>query len=281
MNRLNNLIERFCYQHPRFGVPNLVYYLIGGSAIVYVLDLISYSGVAVSSMLSFDRALIFQGQVWRLITFVFTTWGEGIIYFLLGMYFLWFIGTNLEREWGTAKFNCYYFLGLILTVVVGLFTGSASTSYLEMTLFLAFATLYPDARFLLFFFIPIKAKWLGYIEGGLLAISLVMSLISLDVGGALCIVVSVLNYLIFFWPELVYQVNRLRGRANHARQPNVIQFKKASRDLKKQNYTHKCTVCGRTDVDYPDLEFRYCSRCAGYHCYCLDHINNHVHITEE
>ncbi|MCC8181835.1 MAG: hypothetical protein LIO45_02480, partial [Clostridiales bacterium] len=130
-------------------------------------------------------------------------------------------------------------------------------------------------------FIPIMAMWLGYLEGGLLAISLVLSLISLDVGGALAIVVSVFNYLIFFWPELVYQVNRLRGRANHARQPNVIQFKKASRDLKKQNYTHKCTVCGRTDVDYPDLEFRYCSRCVGYHCYCIDHINNHVHITEE
>ena len=39
-----------------------------------------------------------------------------------------------------------------------------------------------------------------------------------------------------------------------------------------------CTICGKTDTSHPDLEFRYCSRCQGYHCYCQEHISNHTHI---
>ena len=280
VNKLNALIDRFCYQHPRFGIPNLIYYYIGGNIIVYLLDMVTYSGVAVSSLLSFDRTLIFQGQVWRLFTFLFTSWGQGIFFFLLAMYFAWVIGTSLEREWGTAKFNCYYLLGWLLSVISGMFTGYASSSYIDMTMFLAFATLFPDTQFLIFFIIPVKAKWLAWLDGALLAISLLRELIALNLGGAVAIVVAVLNYLIFFWPELMYQVRRLRNQGKYSRQSNVVQFKKAARDLKRQNYTHKCAVCGRTDADYPDLEFRYCSKCAGYHCYCIDHINNHEHITE-
>ena len=280
MKYLNNLIDRFCYNHPRFGIPNLVYYLIGGSCIVYLLDLLTYSRVAVSSLLAFDRTLIFQGQIWRLVTFLFTTWGQNPVSFLLAMYFLWFVGTSLEREWGTAKFTCYYGLGVLLTMLLGLVTGSASTAYIDLTLFLAFATLYPDTRFLLFFIIPVKAKWLGWIDAALLGISFLTSVFTLNLGGALMIVISIFNYLLFFWPELMYQVRRMRGEAKYSRQANVVNFKKAARDLKRRDYVHKYTVCGRTDAEFPDLEFRYCSRCAGYHCYCMDHINNHVHITE-
>lgn len=280
MKYLNNLIERFCFRHPRFGIPNLVYYLIGGSCLVYLLDLLTYTQVAVSNLLAFDRALIFQGQVWRLVTFPFTTWGQNPFFFLLAMYFLWFIGTNLEREWGSAKFTFYYGLGLVITIVLGLITGSATSEYIDLSLFLAFATLYPDTQFLLFFIIPVKAKWLGWLDGILLGISFFGCLFALDFGGALLVAASVFNYLLFFWPELMYQVKRLRGQAKYSQQPNVIHFKRAAKELKQRNYTHKCTVCGRTDAEYPDLEFRYCSRCAGYHCYCMDHINNHVHITE-
>lgn len=280
MKKLNNMIDRFCFNHPRFGVPNLALILVIGSVAVYVLDMLTYTGVAVSSLLSFDRTLILQGQIWRLVTFVFTTWGQNLFSFLLAMYFLWFVGTTLEREWGTAKFSCYYGLGLILTILSGLVTGYASTGNLETTLFLAFATLYPDTQFLLFYIIPVKAKYLGWISGALLAISFLGSVIRLDLGGALLVLVSVFNYLLFFWDELMYHTARIRGRARHSQKSNVIQFKKAAKDFQKREFTHKCAVCGRTDVDFPDLDFRYCSRCAGYHCYCMDHINNHTHITE-
>jgi membrane associated rhomboid family serine protease len=274
------MIDRFCLSHPRFGIPNLILYLIGGNILVYLLDYVSYSRVAVSALLEFDRGLVLQGQVWRLFTFVFTSWGQGLLTFLLAMYFLWFVGSSLQREWGTAKFSCYYLLGWLLSMLCGMITGYASSSYLDMTMFLAFATLFPDVQFLLFFFIPIKAKWLAWADGVLLGLGLLVGILHLDWGGVLAVVMAVLNYLIFFWPELMYQVRRLRGQAKYSRQSNVIQFKKAARDLKRQNYTHKCDVCGRTDTEYPELEFRYCSKCAGYHCYCIDHINNHEHITQ-
>ena len=280
MNKLNQMIDRFCLSHPRFGIPNLILYLIGGNILVYLLDYVSYSRVAVSALLEFDRGLVLQGQVWRLFTFVFTSWGQGLLTFLLAMYFLWFVGSSLQREWGTAKFSCYYLLGWLLSMLCGMITGYASSSYLDMTMFLAFATLFPDVQFLLFFFIPIKAKWLAWADGVLLGLGLLVSILNQDWGGVLAVVMAVLNYLIFFWPELMYQVRRLRGQAKYSRQSNVIQFKKAARDLKRQNYTHKCDVCGRTDTEYPELEFRYCSKCAGYHCYCIDHINNHEHVTQ-
>ena len=280
MNKLNQMIDRFCFNHPRFGIPNLILYLIGGNVLVYLLDYVSYSRVAVSDLLAFDRDLILHGQVWRMFTFLFTSWGQGLFFFLLAMYFLWFIGTTLEREWGAGKFTLYYLLGWALSLLSGMITGYASSSYLDMTLFLAFATLFPDVQFLLFFIIPIKAKWLAWADGALLALGLIRSLIAFQWGAAVAVVIAVLNYLIFFWPELSYQIRRLRGQAGYSRKSNVIQFKKAARDFQRQNYTHKCAVCGRTDTEYPDLEFRYCSKCAGYHCYCADHINNHQHITQ-
>ena len=280
MNKLNQMIDRFCYSHPRFGIPNLIFYLLGGNILVYLLDYVSYSRVAVSSLLEFDRTLILQGQVWRAVTFLFTSWGQGLFSFLIAMYFLWFIGTSLEREWGTGKFTLYYILGWALTLLSGLVTGYASSRYLDMTMFLAFATLFPDVQFLLFFFIPVKAKWIAWVDGAVLGLGIIQAILTFDLGGLVAVIMAVLNYLIFFWPELMYQVRRLRGQAKHSRQENVIQFKKAARDLKRRDYTHKCDICGRTDTEFPDLEFRYCSKCSGYHCYCTDHINNHEHITE-
>lgn len=280
VSKLNAWIERFCLTHPRFGIPNLIYYIVGGKVLVYLLDMISYSGVAVSELLEFDRTLILQGQVWRLFSFLFTAWGGNVILFAFSMYFLWFIGTSLEREWGTAKFTCYYGLGAVLALIVGLIGGSASTGYLGMSLFLAYATLYPDTQFLVFFVIPVKAKWLAWIDGGLMALGFLSNLVAYNWVGAGLIVAAILNYLIFFWDELMYHAKRLRGQTKHSQRSNVIRFKKAARDFKRQDYTHKCDVCGRTDTEFPDLEFRYCSKCAGYHCYCIDHINNHEHITE-
>lgn len=280
MKKLSNMIDRFCFNHPNFGIPNLPLILVIGNVAVYVLDMLTYSGFAVSEMLYFNRALILQGQVWRLVTFAFTPWGESLFFFLLGVYFLWFIGTSLEREWGTAKFTCYYGLGYLLAVAIGLVTGYTSTGDLETTLFLAFATLYPEMQFLIFFIIPVKAKYLGWFSGAMLAISFLESLIGLDLSGALLVLVSVFNYLLFFWDDLMYHTGKVRSRAKHSQKSNVVQFRKAANDFKKREFTHKCAVCGRTDTDYPDLDFRYCSRCSGYHCYCMDHINDHVHITE-
>ena len=272
---LSDKIDRFCYKHPRFGIPNLMLGIVICNVIVYMLDMVSRG--TLSPLLYFSRYYILQGQVWRLITFIFVPGTQGIFWFLLAMYFYWFIGSNLEREWGAGKFTIYYGTGVLMTIICGLFTGYASMSYVNLSLFLAFATLFPNLQFLVFFIIPVKAKWLAWLDAALLGINLISALVTLRWGSAILIVISFLNYLIFFWSDLMYYVRRQRRSTSR----QAMNFKRAAQAKKEaKGYIHKCAVCGRTDTDYPDLEFRYCSKCVGYYCYCMDHINNHVHITE-
>jgi hypothetical protein len=143
-------------------------------------------------------------------------------------------------------------------------------------MFFTFATLYPDMQVLLFFIIPIKMKWLGIVN----AVFFAYEVIILPFPVNLLPVVAVLNYLLFCGDWLFSYVRPARVK----QQKNTVNFRnevrRINREQRNKPYTRKCAVCGRTDTDYPDLEFRYCSRCAGYHCFCIDHINNHVHFTE-
>ena len=166
----------------------------------------------------------------------------------------------------------------------------ADVYYLNMSLFLGYATMYPDNHFLLFYIIPVKA-WIF----ALLDLVIVLSgLFSYPFPYNVFPLIALANYFLFFGKEvlnvipLAWRVNGRRVVRNAkkapAKQPKVIQFNagsyEASTATPKAPYTHRCTICGRTDVSHPDLEFRYCSRCNGYHCYCQDHISNHTHIEE-
>ncbi len=273
MKSFSDRIDRFCYKHPRFGVNNLMAMIVIATSIVYVMDMVSHG--TLSPMLYFNRDYILHGQIWRLLTFVIVPSRGSFFFFVLSMYFYWFIGSNLEREWGSGKFTIYYLTGVVFSIICGLFTGYASMYYVNLSLFLAFATLYPNLTFLVWFILPVKAKWLGWIDGGLLLISLIGNLASFHWGAAILLVVSMLNYLLFFWDDLMYYVRRSR----RSRSRQTMDFKRATQQKRDtKGYVHKCAVCGRTDTEYPDLEFRYCSKCNGYYCYCIDHINNHIHI---
>lgn len=289
MKKINAAIDRFCYKHPNFGIPNLMLWIVAANVLVYILDL--FSSGTFSGILAFIPAYIFKGQVWRLITFVFVpSFGSNIIFFAISAYFYYFIGSRLEQQWGTARFNFFYGSGVVLAILVGLLAGlvagggveTATMQYNNLSLFFAFASLFPDMTVLLFFILPVKVKWIAYLDAALLLYSIISLLLRGQFVMALLPVLAILNYLVFFGDSLI---EALRGRAQrtqyrHSRQ--TIHFKRAARQAKqKTGYLHKCSVCGRTDADYPDLEFRYCSRCAGYRCYCIDHINNHVHVTEE
>lgn len=279
MKSLSQWIDRFCARHPRFGIPNLMLYIVIGNVLVYLMDTLSNTGFFMSSVLAFNASAIFHGQIWRLVTFVIVpSFGGNMLFFALSLYFYWFIGSALEREWGSGKFTMFYLLGVALNIVVGLLTGYASMGYVNLSLFFAFATLYPDLQFLLFFIIPVKAKWLGWIDGALFLLMILANLVNGQWPAAVAAVVAILNYVIFFWEEISYVLRR--GRRSTSRK--TMNFKQSVNRVRQQKgYLHKCAVCGRTDTDYPDLDFRYCSKCKGYYCYCADHINNHVHITEE
>ena len=289
MRSVDSWLDRFCYKHPRLGIPNLMLIIVIGNIVVYMMDL--FSNGAFSAMLYFEPFYIFRGQIWRLITFVFVPMGSSSpFFFVLSLYFYWWIGSTLEREWGTTKFTVYYAMGVILNILYGIITyllpfmgsGVVTMDYVNLSLFFAFATLYPDMRVIPIIFLPffsVKIKWLAWIDAALFAFSMISSFLRLDIAGGLLPVIAILNYLLFFWSDLTGFVRRTTQRAKYQSSRQTINFKSATRKAQQEKgYIHKCAVCGKTDTDYPDEEFRYCSQCNGYYCYCSEHIHNHVHI---
>ena len=279
-------VDMFCYRHPRFGIKNLMLIIVAGTAAVYLLGLMDRSGQLLSFFL-FNPAAILQGQVWRLVSFVFFPMSGGIS-LLLFLYFYYFIGSTLENVWGRGRFTIYYLIGMLLTVIYGFviyfITGlpmPVFTNYINLSMFFAFATLFPEQRVLLFYIIPIKIKWLALLDAAYFVYAIVDGFISGAGLYSLLPVIAVLNYLLFCGEALVALI---RPRGTRQQRASTVNFqreaRKIHRDQRTKGYTRRCEVCGRTDTDYPDLEFRYCSRCQGVHCFCQDHINNHVHFTE-
>lgn len=284
MKRINRAIDRFCYRHPKFGIHNLMLFIIIGNAIVFLFSMMDTTGLFLQ-YLFFSPDKILGGQVWRLITFVFIPPSQNLLYLALFLYFYYFIGKTLEQQWGPGRFTIFYFSGVILTVIYGFaayfLTGSLSlillnANYINLSLFFAFATLFPDNRVLLFFIIPIKIKWLALLDAVFFLLQIIITPFPLS----LLPVVAILNYLVFCGDTLLTYMGVFRNRFS----PRRINFKKAAKSSRAgfsgKIYTRKCSVCGKTDTDYPDLEFRFCSRCEGYHCFCIDHINSHVHFKE-
>ena len=269
-------IERFCYRHPNFGIPNLMRYLTIANGLFWVLNMINPSFL---SFMLFSPALILRGQIWRLVSFLFIPPSTGLLA-LLVFYFYYWIGSTLENQWGTGQFTIYFFTGVVLTVIYGFviyfITGKSvvmDSSYLYLSMFFSFAVLFPDMQVLFMFFIPVKMKYLAIID----AAFFLFSVFRASFPENLLPLVAVLNFLIFCGGEL-------RSFLPKKQSKSTINFKREAARIRREQadklYTHKCVVCGRTDADYPELEFRYCSRCAGYHCFCSDHINNHIHFTE-
>ena len=290
MKNLRRNFERFCCQHRSKGIPNLMLYITIGTAIVYVLSMIDESNTLYYA-LCFDRSLILQGEVWRLFTYVFTHNAGNILIMLISLFCYFTLGRAMENIWGTLRFNLFYFTGVILMdVFCMVFGGWADVYYLNLSLFLGYATLYPNAHFLLFYIIPVKAWIFALID---LVVTL-LDVARLTAAGlfpySLFPLVAIANYFLFFGKD-VLNVIPLSWRINASRAVKKAGPKKtgtvpfpsagsyqATTAKVKEPYTHKCTVCGRTDVSNPELEFRYCSRCNGYHCYCEEHINNHTHV---
>lgn len=291
MKNLYDGVQRFCAAHPRFGIPNLMRVIVIGNVAVYVLMLLTQANDANAlSFLTFNLNALLHGEVWRLVTFVFVPAYSSPFALLISLYFYYWIGSTLERQWGTAKFNLYYISGALLTVLgvvlASLITGNpyltaAGTGYVNLSMFFAFAFLFPDTTVLLFFILPVKMKWLAYLDGALFAFDIIKAIGAHNWAGVVLPIVALLNFAVFIWPEVHY----LKERAKYQNSRKTVQFRQAqqqqAKQAQQQGYRHKCAVCGRTDTDYPDLQFRYCSKCVGYHCFCQDHIFNHVHFTEE
>ena len=288
-NRGYGPIDRFCAKHPNFGIPNLMKIIVFGQIAVYLVNMLTYVMFAQNFVgyLQFVPALILNGQVWRLVTWVVVPNASSPFMLLLTCYFYYWIAAMLEREWGTARFTLFYLGGMVLSVVLGMALGLGQMNlthtiaslnlsyYLNLSIFLVLAVLYGEMQVLLFFVVPVKMKWMALIDVVLVIVDMV-DLFKLGYWMlALVPLASFINFFIFTWPFWQAKL----GIVRHKTDPKVIHFKQAQKQAQEtKGYHHKCAVCGKTDTDYPDEEFRYCSKCNGYYCYCMNHINNHVHI---
>ncbi len=274
MNWLNKLERKI----GKYAITNLSIWLIGGYVIGYLL---SFLAPGLSSYLQLEPMLILKGQVWRIFTWVLVPpTGFGIFTFIM-LFFYYSLGTQLERTWGTFRYNVYIFSGMLFTVVgafllyalyylIGGVTvygmGSViSTYYINLSIFLAFAACYPDMQVMLYFIIPIKIRWMAYLD----VAYLIFQCLASSWPERVIIIASILNFVVFFFTTRNY--NRISPAAM-----------KRKRDYHKKVNTatirkHKCAICGKTEADGDDIEFRFCSKCNGNYEYCQDHLFTHEH----
>ncbi len=281
--KLRQRFERFCYRNRDKGIPNLMLYISIGTAIVFLMSLFDKSSTLYYA-LCFNRTAILNGQIWRLFTYIFTygSQSDKLILVFISLVCYYSLGRAMESLWGTLRFNLFYLTGVLLMDIYALiFNTFADVYYLNLSLLLGFATLYPDARFLFLFIIPVKAWIFGLLDLFLTLYDVYrFAQLGLGVFFSIFPLVAIGNYFLFFGKDVLNLIPKSWRsspciKKSTSTPPSAI-FLHTQKE--KPNYTHRCTVCGRTDVSNPELEFRYCSRCNGYFCYCNDHIANHTHV---
>ena len=245
----------------KFSIPNLTVILIAGFILGYMIEIFSPAAL---ELIALDPAKVMQGQIYRLITWVVIPPGapsifiiSGIVFTDIGIMITYFVMKLMGQA---GLLNLYYEYGLY----------GASTYYLCMSMFLAYAFMFPDRQVLLYFIIPIRIKWLGYLDIAYLILTILQYGLMGYFTGMVTVVMSVLNFILFYF------VMKGKGRVS----PSHRKRKKSYRQQVRQTQIltrHKCAICGQTEEDNPDLEFRYCSRCKGNYEYCQNHLFTHPH----
>ena len=198
--RFGQWMDRLEQKYRRYAISNLMMYVVVAMAAVFVLDMLM--PVNLTSYLVFSKAAILRGQIWRLVTFMFLPPNSSIFWILFALYFYWMIGSSLENQWGSFKFNMYYLFGMIGSILSGMITGYATNSYLNLSLFLAFALLYPNVEVYVFFVLPVKVKYLAWIDAAGLLLSFVMGTMHTRIALAM----ALLNLLLFFGGDMIQRI---------------------------------------------------------------------------
>lgn len=265
MNWLNKLERKFGNLYIR----NLMLIIVLGNAVIYFITMINGNNELISNIV-LDSSKVLNGEVWRLITFIFVPESTSAFWVIFTLYFYYLAGAGLEEEWGGFKFNAYYLIGMLASIIIAFLTGKTVTgSYVNLSLFLAFAKIYPNFQLLLFFIIPIKVKYIAIFNWIMIGISVLSAIFSKSLNGVIIALIPVVNYLIFFGKSI------FTGTKSSAM--NYHRKQKFKSKIREAEFIHKCVVCGITEKDNTNMEFRYCSKCSGKKCYCINHIKNHEH----
>jgi hypothetical protein len=270
-----SLLSRLESKFRRFAIPNLTVILIAGQILMFVASSAPAGMEQAPAVhaIKLQPEKVMQGEVWRLVTYLFDPPAKNLIFAFFGWYLFYLFGTTLESVWGTFRYNVYLLSGYLSSLAmtfVGWFalgtTGESATNlFLYGTVFLAFARLYPEFVLYIFFVLPVKIRWLAMLQWFVYGVTLVAGPGWLT---RLMVLAAVFNYLLFFgveiWQNAKHGHRRMQFRARSLRRPSKI--------------IHKCHVCGRNSDAEPLVQFRYCSRCEGDLCYCPDHVQNHQHV---
>ena len=284
---MNSWLGKMERKFGRYAIPNIMKYLIvlyAGGYFLYMINPMFYL-----KYLVLDWGAVLHGQIWRLLTFLMQPPSASIFMVALLLYIYYMIGMQLENALGTFRFNFYLLTGIVLHIVASLIvyltTGmviSPSVEYLNLSFFFVFAMLFPDAQFLLFFAIPIKGKWIALIDGFYFLWAIISPFLpaykGTGYGAMMAALASILNVLIFYLLSRnmhAYSPKEVKRRRDYQRK---VQQAQKPEHVYENGARHKCAVCGRTELDDPNLEFRYCSKCNGNYEYCQDHLFTHTHV---
>ncbi len=300
---LNKLERKF----GKYAIPDLIRYVVGIYCVGAILGMATDIGLfqvdIYYTWLCLDMEAVFHGQIWRLFTFLIEPYGFSsgfgfvfsVLFFVIKINLFFMFGRSLEQAWGSFRFNMYLFSGYLLNILAALLLYlsplhaniyDSGFEYIYWAMFFAFAVINPDMEFLLYFVIPIKVKWLAILDAVYLAYQVLSNLVNgfrllqvpmytqyglMLISVAVAIVVALANFLIFFFSTRNYQ----RISPKNIRRKR--EFRKKSMEARR-NVRHQCAICGRNSQDFPELEFRYCSKCEGNYEYCSEHLFTHQHV---
>ncbi|HOV26511.1 MAG TPA: hypothetical protein PK566_09175 [Pseudobacteroides sp.] len=267
-----NWITRLERKYSRFSIPGLVRYVVIATAILFALN--EFSQGRVFNALELDTSKVLNGEVWRIVTFIFVPpalGALGVIAIIFMLYIFYIFGTAMEKYWGSFKLTLYYAIGVVSAIAAGFITGFGTSEFILLSFFLAFAYINPDFKLLLFFIIPLKIKYIAWFEVLYVLYSIVFSPFNVKIAAIL----SFTNFIVFFGKDIY--LNWIDAKIKKfVKQQKRKKFKVIvpERDFK---IVRRCRVCGKTSEDYPDLKFGYCRFCGSDYEYCSNHINNHKH----
>ncbi|MFZ5967895.1 MAG: rhomboid family intramembrane serine protease [Bacillota bacterium] len=263
-----NWLDKLERKYGHLAIRELMKYIVMFNGLTFAFMYFDTTG-SIFRMLILDPALVMKGQIWRLITFVFIPPEASLLWIVFVLYFYYMVGSALEHEWGSFRFNIYYLLGMLGTIIGAFVAGGGTTGfYLNLSLFLAFARLYPDFQLLLFFILPVKVKYLAWLNWAFIGYTVITQPVIFKVAA----IVSIINYFVFFGRDIFHG-----AKSNRRAYQNKRKF---HAKIPKDHTIHRCTVCGITEKDDPKMEFRYCSKCDGDYEYCMDHLKDHAHISK-
>lgn len=259
-------LNKMEYKFRRYAIKNLMLYIVTLNLGVYILSYITPELNIVESLTLYPN-LVMKGEVWRLVSYIFIPPASSLVWILFSLYFYYLLGSGLEHQWGSFKLNLYYLIGIIGTTAAAFISGRAATAtYLNMSLLLAFACVYPNYEFTIYFTIPVKVKYFAWLD----AIMLGNFFFTGNLSVKLSVAAALINFLLFFGKDLVMGAAH---RGNAFKNKKVYDSK-----IPKDITYHRCTICGITEKDDPKMEFRFCSKCEGRHEYCMVHLTEHEHI---